>query len=73
VNRTKLTDLDLKHLAALKGLKKLDLSETEITDASVKHLTGLKGLELLNLRATKVTAAGAIELAKALPDCLLVF
>jgi hypothetical protein len=36
--RTKVTDAGLKELAALKGLKVLDLSSTKVTDAGLKEL-----------------------------------
>jgi internalin A len=59
---TDLTDDGLKEiagsLAALKGLKSLDLYATEVTDAGLKQLAGLSGLQVLRLSATKITDAG---------------
>src|SRR5262249_44943465 len=39
-----LTDEDLKHLANLKELRKLDLGLTNVTDAGLMHLTKLTKL-----------------------------
>ncbi len=66
---TKITDTDLKELAAFKNLTTLDLSSTKVTDACVKELASLKNLTSLELRSTKVTDAGVKELQKALPEC----
>jgi hypothetical protein len=60
----KVSDADLKHLAALKGLKVLKLdAATKVTDAGVKELAGLKGLTDLGLGSTQVTDAGLKHLA----------
>src|SRR5688572_24995442 len=40
----KLTDDDLKRLAAFRAVKELDLSDTAITVAGLAHLAGLKTL-----------------------------
>ena len=65
----KVTDADLKELAALKNLTTLDLIGTEVTDAGLKELATLKNLTTLNLGFTKVTDAGLKELRDALPKC----
>lgn len=59
----KVTDADLKVLAALKGLKGLSLTNTPVTDASLKELAPLQGLQTLSLFKTKVTDAGLKDLA----------
>src|SRR5262245_52231708 len=48
----KVTDEDLKHLASLKELQKLDLDTTAVTDAGLMHLTKLTKLKELGLRFT---------------------
>jgi hypothetical protein len=63
------TDAHLKHLAGLKSLQTLDLSNTQVTDRGMKELAGMKDLEWLNLRSTEVTPAGVAALQKALPKC----
>jgi Leucine-rich repeat (LRR) protein len=64
---TKVTDAGLKHLAGLKQLRELDLSDTQVTDAGLKHLAGLKQLKELSLGRTQVTSKGKANLKKALP------
>jgi CubicO group peptidase (beta-lactamase class C family) len=75
---------DLAGVAALKNLRKLNLSrsnakglekleslnlfQTGITDAGLKELSGLKNLKRIYVFETKVTDAGAAALAKALPS-----
>jgi hypothetical protein len=61
--RTKVTDADLKHLAALKQLRDLDLGLTQVTNAGLKHLAALKQLRDLDLGLTQVTDAGLKHLA----------
>ena len=57
------TDEGLRHLAALPGLRYLDLSGTPITDAGLEVLARLPRLETLSLGGTRVTDAGAPHLA----------
>ncbi|HEV3261878.1 MAG TPA: hypothetical protein VG013_33820, partial [Gemmataceae bacterium] len=58
------TDADLKELAALKGLRTLDLGFCKgVTNAGLKELAGLKGLQTLYLSYTQVKDAGLKELA----------
>ena len=58
----KVTDADLKELAALKALRTLDLCVSKVTDANLKELATLKGLQELDLDGTLVTDAGLKEL-----------
>jgi hypothetical protein len=60
--RTKVTDADLKELAALKSLTSLNLHDTKVTDAGLKELVPLKNLSFLSLGRTEVTDAGLKEL-----------
>lgn len=55
LNKTKVTDAGMEHLAGLKQLRRLHLANTAITSAGVKHLEGLENLETLNIYGTKVT------------------
>jgi internalin A len=72
LDRTKVTDADLKELKELKSLRKLDLTGTKVTDAGVKELKVLKSLEVLFLTGTKVTDEGVKELKAALSGLLIV-
>jgi hypothetical protein len=68
------SNADLKHLAPLgflPRLESLDLSGTQITDEGLEDLVGLKQLHYLGLRETRVTEAGVERLRKALPNCLI--
>ena len=60
---TKVTDADIKELAAFKGLLQVELGETKLTDAGVKELTVHKNLLALGLRETLVTDVGLKDLA----------
>jgi hypothetical protein len=71
LGRTKVTDAGLKHLAGLKQLQLLVLTNTNVTDAGLKHLAGLKQLRFLNLSGTKVTDKGKTDLNKALPKLVI--
>jgi len=51
----KITDEDLRNIAALTHLRNLSLRGAQITDAGVAYLEGLVGLETLELRGTAVT------------------
>src|SRR5262245_47957714 len=59
----KVTDEDLKALAALKHLKVLLLDETSLCDSDLKHLAGLPTLEELDVGSTSVADAGLKHLA----------
>jgi hypothetical protein len=67
-NPAKITDEGISHLANLKDLEYLDLSDTLVTDAGLKHLEGLAKLEELYLHNTHVTEAGVRELRNSLPS-----
>ena len=60
---TQVTDADLKELAALKQLQRLELMGTRVTDAGLKDLAPLTQLQALYLRGTEVTGAGLKDLA----------
>jgi internalin A len=63
LQRTPVTDTDLKDLVGLKNLSWLDLNGARISDAGLKHLAGLTDLSMLDLASTRVTDAGLKELA----------
>jgi len=54
---TKVTDAELKDLAALKNLSWLDLRNTKVTDAGLTELARLKKLTMLAVDGTNVTDA----------------
>jgi uncharacterized membrane protein len=53
-----ITDEQLKIIAGLPNLYKLNLSQNAITDTGVKHLLPLPKLKMLNLYGTNITDAG---------------
>jgi hypothetical protein len=55
-------DDDLKVIAHLKTMARLELGETAVSDRGLKHLAGLENLRALNLRQTSVTGDGLKEL-----------
>ena len=60
-----MTDADLKGLARLKNLAKLDLADNnKITSAGLKELTALEKLSDLRLGIEQATAAGLNELSR---------
>jgi hypothetical protein len=59
---TRASDDELKSLAPLTDLRKLDLGATKITDAGMKELAGFKSLEWLDLSSTNITDDGLKEL-----------
>jgi hypothetical protein len=61
---SKVTDAELKELAAFKRLLKLELGYTSITDAGMKELVVFKDLNELDLSRTWVTDAGLKHLAE---------
>jgi len=60
---SKVRDVGLKDLAALKNLQALNLRLNQLSDAGVKELTALKNLQMLNLGFTYVSDAGLKDLA----------
>jgi hypothetical protein len=70
---TKVGDDGLKHLKGFADLEFLELDATGLTDAGLAHLNGLARLKEVWVRNPKVTAKGVVELAKALPECSIVW
>jgi len=68
LSASRVTDAELKELAALTSLQTLDLWRTQATDAGLKELAALKSLQMLNLGDTQVTDAGLQELQVAQPQ-----
>jgi hypothetical protein len=64
LGRTRVTDADLKQIAALKHLEMLWLMHTKVTDKGLKELAGLNQLKLLHLAGTLVTDKGMKEVAR---------
>lgn len=61
---TKITDVGLKEVVKLRGLKSLYLSKTQITNRGLKDLANMQQLEKLKLNGTQITDAGLKELVK---------
>jgi internalin A len=57
----KVTNKDLKHLAAFEQLRSLDLNNSWVTDAGLMELARLRRLKDLDLQSTAVTDAGLME------------
>lgn len=53
-----ISDLDLKYVAQLSDVKKLQLSRTGVTDKGMVHVATLQNLELLELGSTSVSDNG---------------
>jgi Leucine-rich repeat (LRR) protein len=58
-----ITDEQLKIIAGLQNLYKLNISRNAISDTGVKHLLALPKLRVLNLYGSDITDAGVRELA----------
>jgi internalin A len=56
LSSTKVTDAELKELAALKNLTTLDLSDTTVTGAGKKELAALQNLRILSLCDIEILA-----------------
>jgi hypothetical protein len=52
----------LRHIAALSGLRELNLTLTPVTDAGLQHLGGLTELRTLGLASTQCTGSGFVHL-----------
>ncbi|HUY87668.1 MAG TPA: hypothetical protein VMV10_02930 [Pirellulales bacterium] len=52
-------------------LEELDLRDSEVNDLDIYELIELKKLKRLDLRGSQVTDEGAQELARALPNCVI--
>lgn len=63
LEKAKLDDADLEHLAAFKQLRKLWLHDTNVTDAGFKHLIALKELKELYANGAKATDIAMKHLA----------
>ena len=61
---TKITDVGLKEVVKLRGLKSLYLSKTQITNRGLKDLANMQQLEKLKLNGTQITDEGLKELVK---------
>jgi internalin A len=59
---TRVTDVGLKHVKQLIGLKKLYLEQSLITDMGLEDLERLTGLTSLSLAHTQVTDTGLVHL-----------
>lgn len=58
----RVTDLELKHLKKLTGIRELNLEYGKISDAGLEHLGDLKSLEVLHIGGTQITDAGVEHL-----------
>lgn len=58
------TDVGLRHLNGLTGLRALDLSRTQITGAGLRHPRQLPVLQILTLRNTKVRDEDLVHLTR---------
>lgn len=63
-----MTDAGLAHLAEVKTLRVLDLTNTRVGDDGLEHLKALPRLERVGLSGTRVTEPALRELRAALPD-----
>ncbi len=64
VSQSQLSDQGLEHLAKLKSLTVLDLSEnSQIFDGGLQHLSGMRQLKSLNLWRVNITDLGIEHLA----------
>jgi Leucine-rich repeat (LRR) protein len=61
--RAPITDAQLKHLATLTAIEKLDLEATEVGDLGIASLAKLTHLHELNLSFTSVSDRGLVHLA----------
>lgn len=64
LERTAITDDDIRRVADLPFLKSLNFAGTAVTDAGLNQLNWLPRLYRLNLRQTGVTDAGMVKLAR---------
>jgi hypothetical protein len=67
----KLNNGDLKELAGLRSLERLDLRRSDLTDEGLMQLTALKSLKTLDVSYTKVSDSGAKAFEGAVPACKL--
>jgi hypothetical protein len=67
----KVSDRGIAHLAGFSSLIYLEITQIPLTDASVSTIARLSKLKSVRLFGTKVTAAGAKQLAAALPEATI--
>lgn len=72
LERTKVGDAGLKHLANQEELVYLNIYDTQVTDAGLEHLKKLKNLKSLYVWKSKVTEEGMKKLNESLPDLKIV-
>lgn len=70
-DRVDITDDGLVMLAAMTGLRRLDLRFTRVTDLGLVHLENHSKLQMLDVRNTTVTEEGASTLKAVLPQCVI--
>ncbi len=66
-----LTGKGLSHLSRIPQLQEVRVCEVPLGDADLQELRDLKQVRMLTLKRTNVTTAGAKQLQKALPNCLI--
>ena len=72
LERTKVGDDGMKHVAKLKDLTYLNIYDTKVSDAGLEHLKELKNLQKLFVWKSAVTEAGMKKLNESLPDLKIV-
>ena len=60
---TKISDREMRLIADMPRIKRLDIPYSEVGDAGLAHLASLRNLEKLDLSATKITDRGLRHLA----------
>jgi eukaryotic-like serine/threonine-protein kinase len=73
LNKSKVSNAILEHLAKLPQLTELNLADCKVSDEGLKRLAGCKTLKTLDLRRTNATNAGVEALQAQLPDCSIMF
>jgi serine/threonine protein kinase len=68
---TKVTDENIRWLAASKQLLTLNLTDTNVSDACAEILKDTQSLTIVSVGKTRMTPKGVTALAKALPNCLI--
>ncbi|WP_215224426.1 c-type cytochrome domain-containing protein [Echinicola shivajiensis] len=72
LEKTAITDADIKDLAKMEWLEYLNLYNTEVSDKSIEQLKGLKRLRKIYLWETQVSESGRANLQKAIPELLII-
>ena len=67
--RTWATDADVERIAAIKTLRKLDLSLTYVSDSGAEAISKLSPAEELNLFTAEFVTDAAIAFCAAIPTC----